>query len=307
MSKIATTVKNRAVANANPAAASVSVMLNSMLDSEGYRRRFDELLGKRSPQFVSSIITMVNDNPNMIEAFRNNPLSVVKSALRAATYDLPIDPALGYAYIIPFRNKGRMDATFVLGYKGMIQLALRTGAYNKLNVTDIRKGELKRFNYLTEDMDIDFIEDEEERRALPIVGWAGYFRLVNGTEKTIYMTCGQVEAHEQEHRKGQYMTQVWRDHFDAMASKTVLRELLGKWGIMSIDYQRADNATLAAAEAIATDNWDGEDALINADGEIIHEEAQEAPQAIEPPKESIPFEPDAEAVPLPWDAQEGIK
>ena len=115
MSKIATTVKNRAVANANPAAASVSVMLNSILDSDGYRRRFDELLGKRAPQFVSSIITMVNEDPNMIEAFQNSPISIIKSALRAATYDLPIDPALGYAYIIPFRNKGRMEATFILG------------------------------------------------------------------------------------------------------------------------------------------------------------------------------------------------
>ena len=304
MSKIATTVKNRAVANANPAAASVSVMLNSILDSDGYRRRFDELLGKRAPQFVSSIITMVNDDPNMIEAFQNSPISVIKSALRAATYDLPIDPALGYAYIIPFRNKGRMEATFILGYKGMLQLALRTGVYNKINVTDVRKGELKRYDRLTEDVEIDFVEDEQERESLPIVGWAGYFRLVNGTEKMIYMTRGQIEAHEQKNRKGQYMAKGWRENFEAMARKTVLRKLLGTWGIMSIDYQRADNATLAAAEAIATDNWDGEGALINADGEIIREEAA---QAIEPPKESIPFEPDAEAVPLPWDAQEGIK
>lgn len=188
--------------------------------------------------------------------------------------------------------------------KGMLQLALRTGVYNKINVTDVRKGELKRYNRLTEDVEIDFIEDEQERESLPIVGWAGYFRLINGTEKTIYMTRGQVEAHEQKNRKGQYMTKGWRENFEAMARKTVLRRLLGTWGIMSIDYQRADNATLAAAEAIATDNWDGESTLINADGEVIREEAA---QAIEPPKESIPFEPDAEAVPLPWDAQEGIK
>lgn len=304
MSKIATTVKNRAVANANPAAASVSVMLNSLLDREGYRRRFDELLGKRAPQFVSSIVSMVSADKNLQEAFRNAPLTVIQSALKAATYDLPIDTTLGYAYVVPFRNKGIMEATFILGYKGMQQLALRTGVYKTINVVDVREGELKRYDRLTEEVEIDFVEDEDEREALPIVGWAGYFRLVNGTEKTIYMTRKQIEAHEKKHRKGQYMGKGWRDDFEAMARKTVLRRLLGTWGIMSIDYQRADNATLAAAEAIATDNWDGESTLINADGEIIREEAA---QAIEPPKESIPFEPDAEAVPLPWDAQEGIK
>ena len=306
MSKIATAVKAReaAAVQQNPAGASISVMVNSLLDREGYRRRFDDLLGRRAPQFVSSIVSMVNADKNLQEAFRNAPLTVIQSALKAATYDLPIDTTLGYAYIVPFRNKGTMEATFILGYKGMLNLALRTGVYKTINVVDVRAGELKHYNRLTEEVEIDFVEDEDEREALPIVGWVGYFRLVNGTEKTIYMTRKQIEAHEKKHRKGQYMGKGWRDDFEAMARKTVLRRLLGTWGIMSIDYQRADNATLAAAEAIATDNWDGEGALINADGEIIREEAA---QAIEPPKESIPFEPDAEAVPLPWDAQEGIK
>lgn len=303
MSKIATAVKNQAAAvQQNPASASISVMVNSLLDREGYRRRFDELLGKRAPQFVSSIVSMVSADKNLQEAFRSAPLTVIQSALKAATYDLPIDVTLGYAYVVPFRNKGTMEATFILGYKGMLQLALRTGVYKTINVVDVREGELKHYDRLTEEVEIDFVEDEDEREALPIVGWAGYFRLVNGTEKTIYMTRKQIEAHEKKHRKGQYMGKGWRDDFEAMARKTVLRRLLGTWGIMSIDYQRADAATVAAADAIATGQWDGED--------IIIAEAEETPQEALTASEEASTVGGIEGMadePLPWDPEEGIR
>lgn len=304
MSKIATAVKAReaAAVQQNPAGASISVMVNSLLDREGYRRRFDDLLGRRAPQFVSSIVSMVNADEKLQEAFRNAPLTVIQSALKAATYDLPIDTTLGYAYIVPFRNKGTMEATFILGYKGMLQLALRTGVYKTINVVDVREGELKRYDRLTEEVEIDFVEDEDEREALPIVGWAGYFRLVNGTEKTIYMTRKQIEAHEKKHRKGQYMGKGWRDDFEAMARKTVLRRLLGTWGIMSIDYQRADAATVAAADAIATGQWDGED--------IIIAEAEETPQEALTASEEASTVGGIEGMadePLPWDPEEEIR
>lgn len=304
MSKIATAVKNQAAAvQQNPAGASISVMLNSLLDREGYRRRFDDLLGRRAPQFVSSIVSMVNADEKLQEAFCNAPLTVIQSALKAATYDLPIDTTLGYAYIVPFRNKNKvMEATFILGYKGMLNLALRTGVYKTINVVDVRAGELKHYNRLTEEVEIDFVEDEDEREALPIVGWVGYFRLVNGTEKTIYMTRKQIEAHERKHRKGQYMGKGWRDDFEAMARKTVLRRLLGTWGIMSIDYQRADSATVAAADAIATGQWDGED--------IIIAEAEETPQEALTASEEASTVGGIEGMadePLPWDPEEGIR
>lgn len=303
MSKIATAVKNQAAAvQQNPAGASISVMVNSLLDREGYRRRFDDLLGRRAPQFVSSIVSMVSADKNLQEAFRSAPLTVIQSALKAATYDLPIDVTLGYAYVVPFRNKGTMEATFILGYKGMLNLALRTGVYKTINVVDVRAGELKHYNRLTEEVEIDFVEDEDERDALPIVGWVGYFRLVNGTEKTIYMTRKQIEAHEKKHRKGQYMGKGWRDDFEAMARKTVLRRLLGTWGIMSIDYQRADAATVAAADAIATGQWDGED--------IIIAEAEETPQEALTASEEESTVGGIEGMadePLPWDPEEGIR
>lgn len=237
---------------------SVSLVFSELLDSNGMKNRINELLGKRAPQFVGSLVSMVNGDKNMQACFHDAPLTIIQAGLRAATYDLPIDAGLGYAYIVPFRNKGRMEATFILGYKGMLQLAMRTGAYKKINVVDVREGELKRFDRLTEDVELEFIEDEDERNRLPIVGYCGYFRLVNGMEKYVYMSMSAIEAHEQKHRKGQYMGKGWRDDKDAMCRKTVLRRMIGKWGVMSIDYQAAPSV-VAAAEAIAKGEFDGDD------------------------------------------------
>lgn len=242
-----------------PAAApNVTALVNTFLDRDGLRKRFDELLGKRSPQFISSIVSMVNADANMQQAFYEAPMTVIQSALKAATFDLPIDQNLGYAYIVPFKNykkdigKKVMEASFILGWKGMHQLALRTGAYKTINVVDIREGELKRYNRLTEEVDIDFIEDEAEREQKPVIGYVGYYRLVNGAEKTIYMSVKAIENHEKKFRKGEYMGKGWRDDWDAMARKTVYRILIGKWGVMSIDYQTRDEGK-QLADVIAED------------------------------------------------------
>lgn len=274
MTKISAAVQQRTAAPA-PATASVGVMLNSLLDREGYRKRFDELLGKRAPQFVSSIVSMVNGDKNLQKAFMNAPITVIQSALKAATFDLPIDPTLGYAYIVPFNNRKDdgsyvMEASFVIGYRGLLQLAMRTGAYEKINVVDIREGELVSYNRLTEDVELEFVEDEDERDALPIIGWCGYYRLTNGMEKTIYMSRKQIVKHEEKNRKGKYMGKGWRTDFDAMAAKTVLRRLIGKWGILSIDYQmKADASTMAAAEALATGKVDDMEAPMDITPEFV--------------------------------------
>lgn len=228
------------------AQTSINTMMASILDSEGMRKRFDELLGKRSPQFISSVVSMVNADNNLKQAFIESPMTVIQSALKCATFDLPVDQNLGYAYIVPFSNykkdlgAKKMEAAFILGWKGMHQLALRTGAYKTINVTDVREGELKSYNRLTEEVVIDFIEDEDERESKDVVGYVGYYRLVNGAEKTIYMSKKAIENHEKKFRKGQYQGKGWRDDWDAMARKTVYRQLIGKWGVMSINYQTAD-------------------------------------------------------------------
>ena len=245
---------------------SVAMAMGELLDSNGIKKRINELLGKRAPQFVGSLVSMVNADANLQQAFHDAPMTIIQAGLRAATYDLPIDPGLGYAYVVPFKNRQkdgsvRAEASFILGYKGMLQLAMRTGAYRKINVVDVREGELKHFDRLTEDVEIEFIEDEDERNTRSIVGYCGYFRLVNGMEKYIYMSLKELEAHEEKHRKGKFMGKGWRDDKDAMCRKTVLRQLIGKWGVMSIDYQAAPSV-VAAAEAVAKGEFDDDDTKV---------------------------------------------
>ena len=261
----------KATATAAPAAKAsqtVNQLMNSILDGEGMRKRFNDLLGKRAPQFVSSVVSMVNADKTMQMAFYEAPMTVIQAALKAASFDLPIDQNLGYAYIVPFKNykkdigKSVYEATFILGWKGMHQLALRTGAYKTINVIDVREGELESYNRLTEEVKINFIEDEEERESKPVIGYLGYYRLVNGAEKTIYMSIKQIEAHEQKFRKGQNMSKGWREDFDAMARKTVYRKLIGKWGVMSIDYRTVGEGQ-QIADALAADA-EQEKALDNA-------------------------------------------
>jgi len=244
-----------------PQQMSVNAMLNHILDGEGMRKRFDELLGKRTPQFLSSLVMLINADVSLQKAFREAPMTVVQAALKAATFDLPIEPSLGYAYIVAFNNsvkqndgsyQKRMEATFILGYKGMEQLCLRTGAYSRIpDAVDVREGELVSYDRLTGDAEFAWIEDEDEREKLPIIGYAGYLRLKNGAEKTIYMTRKQIEAHEKKFRKGQYMGKGWREDFDNMARKTVLRRLIGKYGLMSIQYRDGDESTVKLAQAVA--------------------------------------------------------
>ena len=258
---------------------SVTALVNDMLDRDGMRKRFDELLGKRAPQFISSIVSMVNADKNLQQAFYESPMTVIQSSLKAAMFDLPIDQSLGYAYIVPFKNykkdigAKKMEATFILGWKGMHQLALRTGAYKTINVVDVREGELKRYNRLTEEVDIDFVEDEDAREALPVIGYVGYYRLINGAEKTVYMSVKAITAHEKKFRKGEYQGKGWRDDWDAMARKTVYRILIGKWGVMSIDYQTRDAgkqlADVIAADAQEEETIDANYTVDEATGEVI--------------------------------------
>lgn len=265
--------------------ASVVALLNDMLDRDGMRKRFDELLGKRAPQFISSIVSMVNADKNLQQAFYESPMTVIQSSLKAAMFDLPIDQSLGYAYIVPFKNykkdigAKKMEATFILGWKGMHQLALRTGAYKTINVVDVREGELKRYNRLTEEVDIDFVEDEDAREALPVIGYVGYYRLINGAEKTVYMSVKAITAHEKKFRKGEYQGKGWRDDWDAMARKTVYRVLIGKWGVMSIDYQTRDAgkqlADVIAADAQEEEAIDADYTVDEATGEVIESDGDE--------------------------------
>lgn len=255
----------------------INAMMNSILDGEGMRRRFEELLGKRTPQFLSSIVSLVNASVDLQQAFHEAPMTIIQSALKAATFDLPIEPSLGYAYIVPFKVsyktdtgewKKRTEATFVIGYKGLGQLCLRTGAYSRVpDAVDVREGELISYDRLTGDAEFKWEEDEDKRETLPIIGYAGYFRLKNGAEKTIYMTVKQIQAHEKKNRKGKDMTKGWREDFDAMARKTVIRRLAGKYGLMSIEYQNGDADTVKLANEVMQGDF-GDAPVMEPDGAI---------------------------------------
>lgn len=248
-----------ATAPQQKAVMNVGTVLNSLLDSEGMRKRFDELLGKRSAQFISSVISVCNENKDLQACVREDPMSVITAALKAAMYDLPIDPSLGFAYIIPSKNTVKTEqgnikkwqARMQPGWKGIEQLCIRTGQYLRLpNAVDVREGELISYDRLTSDIQFAWIEDIDEREKRPIIGYAAYFRLKNGAEAYEYMSKAQIEAHEKKYRKGEYMGKGWRDDWDAMARKTVLLKLVRSKGIMSIDYRDGSDAVRALNDAI---------------------------------------------------------
>lgn len=272
---------------------SVTMVLNNLLDSSGIRKRIDELLGKRAAQLCSSLITIANSTPEMQQAAVQNPMSLLQTGLKAATYDLPLGGDLGFAYPVAFYNtkKGGYECQFILGYKGLYQLAMRTGAYAKINVCDVREGELKSWNRLTEDIELEFIEDEEEREKTKIVGYCGYFRTVNGMEKFVYWSIAKIQHHEERFRKGKYQSQIWRDEPDSMSRKTVLRNMISKWGIMSIDYRSASADVVAMANDAANGTLDDEEIVETIVApqteQQLPESAQEAAGAVEMPADAM--------------------
>lgn len=279
--------------NTAPVAAQTTAgILNAIMDSEGYRKRFDEIMGARAPQFISSIVSMVNQDTMLRAVVQDAPQTIITSALKAASLDLTIDPALGMAYVMPFKNSKKVggewvtknEATLVIGYKGLIQMAMRTGAYININATDVREGEIVEGSRdrMRGTMEFAWIEDDTEREKKPIIGYVAYYKLVNGMEKMVYMSKAQVDAHEQRNRKGQNMTKGWRDNYDEMALKTVLRRLLSKWGMLSIDYRSAPKFNASASESLANAiaAEDAED-FIPAEGAVDEEtgEIVDAPVA----------------------------
>ena len=187
-------------------------------------------------------------------------MSIATSCMIAASLDLPVDKNLGYAWVVPYSGK----AQFQLGYKGYIQLALRTGQYKSINAIPVHRGELVSWNPLTEEFQIDFTKRESDE----VIGYAGYFELVNGFRKTSYWTRQQIELHKTKFSKSDFG---WKKDFDAMALKTVIRQMLSKWGILSIEMQTA--YTSDEREVKEVNNNDGfiDVQFEEAEGEIINE------------------------------------
>lgn len=220
-----------------------SLGFKALMNTPTMKQKFNEILNEKTNSFMGALMTLVGGDDYLSQA---EPMTIIASALKAATMDLPIDKNLGYAYIVPFNRSEKVgnkwikhnEAQFIIGYKGYIQLAQRSGQYKALNVIEVYEGELKNWNRLTEEFEFDNtgkVSDE-------VIGYVGYFELLNGFKKTVYWTKQEIEKHRISNAKGfekEKLSGAWVDNYDAMACKTVLRNMLSKWGILSVDMQSA--------------------------------------------------------------------
>lgn len=248
------------------------------IQSNTYKDLINRTLGDkdRATRFIASISSAVATNQKLQECDAGTILS---GALLGESLNLSPSPQLGQYYLVPFNDskKNYKVAQFQLGYKGYIQLAIRSGQYKKLNVLAIKKGELIKYDPLNEEIEVKLIEDEEERENAETVGYYAMFEYTNGFRKTLYWSKKRMEAHAEKYSTGYKAHKgytFWEKDFDGMAYKTMLRQLISKWGIMSIDMQRAMEQDMSA---------------INTDGtyEYVDNEEVEIPSVQEP--ENDPF------------------
>lgn len=215
----------------------------AVINSEGYKRMINNTLGNpaKAARFVTAITSAVSTNPALAEC---DVSTIVSAGLLGEGLNLSPSPQLGQYYLVPFndRKNGRKVAQFQLGYKGYIQLAIRSGQYKKLNVLPIKEGELLSFDPLDEEIQVHLIEDETARENAQTIGYYAMFEYTNGFRKAIYWSREKMESHAEKYSQGYKAHKgytFWEKDFDAMACKTMLRQLISKWGIMSIEMQRA--------------------------------------------------------------------
>ena len=234
---------------------------STFMSSDAVKQKVNEMIGGKDGQsFITSIISAVSTNPELAKCEHSTILS---AAMQGASLKLSPSNQLGHYYLVPYKEKikgtkdYRMVAQFQMGYKGYIQLAMRSGQYRDLDVMDIRDGEYKGKDKYTGKPVIEFIEDDDAREELPIVGYFAYFELLNGFRKSLYWSKAKMEKHAVQYSKG-YASDIengnqytfWSKDFDGMAYKTMLRQLLSKWAVMSIEMQTA----MASDMAVINDN-----------------------------------------------------
>ena len=210
---------------------------------DNVKEKFAEVLNDKAPQFMTSVVNAIRGNASLQKC---EPQSIISSALVAATYDLPIDSNLGFSAIVPYKEK----AQFQMMYKGFVQLAIRSGAYKNMHVSEVYEDEVESYNPITGELEFVKTAVKDGFRSKgntdKIFGYYAMFKLLTGFQKELYMTVEEVTNHakkysasyKQDLNKG-WKSSKWTTDFDAMAKKTVLKLLLSKWGILSIDMQRA--------------------------------------------------------------------
>ena len=244
------------------------------------KKKINEMVGgEKGQQFITAIISAVSTNPQLAECDHSTILS---AALVGQALNLSPSPQLGQYYMVPFNDnkRGCKVAQFQIGYKGYIQLAIRSGYYKKLNVLAIKEGELVKYDALNEDIEVKLIEDEEEREKAPTIGYYAMFEYLNGFRKTLYWTKKHMEAHAEKYSMGYKAHKgytFWEKDFDGMAYKTMLRQLISKWGIMSVDMQKAMESDMAEIKEDGTYEYVDNEFEVT---ESIQEETQQEQQAV---------------------------
>ena len=225
--------------------------IKSLLSRDSVKKKFEELLGKKAQGFITSVLQCVSSNDLLSKA---DPASIYHAASVAATLDLPLNNNLGFAYIVPYNQKQKdgtykQVAQFQMGYKGFIQLAQRSGQFKTISASPVYEGQIIESNPLT-GYKFDFTKKTSDK----VIGYAGYFRLLNGFEKIVFSSVEELKSHglkySQTFKKGYGL---WNDNFDSMATKTVIKLLLSKFAPLSIEMQKAvvtDQAVINDEEAI---------------------------------------------------------
>lgn len=222
--------------------------LKSMINDERTKNKFKEMLGNKAAGFLTSLMNTTNGNAQLQQA---DPNSILKAGAIAATLDLPIDPNLGFAYIVPYNNKGKNEAQFQMGYKGFVQLAIRTGQYKRINVTELYEGQFESYDPITDELKYNL----DNRLSDEITHYVAYFQTINGFEKYNVMSKEEIENHAKKFSKTySYKGSSWQTNFNTMAKKTVLKLLLSKFGILSIEMQTAQKADQAVIREFDKNN-----------------------------------------------------
>lgn len=233
----------------------------SFINQGAIQNRIIKTIGsERGQRFITAIVSAVNNNSSLAECTND---SIYSGALLGESLNLSPSPQLGHYYLVPFKDKEKGKvAQFQLGYKGYLQLAIRSGYYKKINVLDIKEGELIKYNPLDEEIEVNLIEDEEKREKAKTIGYYAMFEYTNGFKKTLYWSRNKMIEHAKKYSQG-YRADLskgtsytfWSKDFDGMAFKTMLRQLISKWGIMSIEMQNAVEKDMAVINEDGTPDY----------------------------------------------------
>lgn len=249
------------------------ITTKSFFEKDNVKQKFAEILGKKSTAFITSVMQIASQNEMLSKA---DPISIYNSAILSATLDLPLNNNLGFAYIIPFNNRQsdgsfKVMAQFQIGYKGFLQLAQRSGQFKTISATPIYEGQIKNHNPLT-GIEFDFNVKSEK-----VIGYASYFKLLNGFEKTLYLTVEELKKHGAKFSKTfKNSNSLWSQDFDSMAIKTVIKLLLSKYAPLSIEMSKAittDQAVINDEDAIDITYVDNEQEILD------HEKVSERKEA----------------------------